>query len=132
MILADTSAWVEYLRATGSRAHRRVRALIAERGPLTTTEIVVMELLAGARDDEGRDRLRRLLYRFDLLGIQGLADYEAAAELYRACRRRGATVRKLTDCVIAAVAIRHGARVLHQDADFELIARHCGLRLDQA
>jgi predicted nucleic acid-binding protein len=129
LILADTSAWVEYLRATGSPAHRRLRQLIADEGELATTEVVVMELLAGAAGDEEMARMRRLLGRFELVAVDGLADYEAAADLYRRCRAGGGTVRKLTDCLIAAVAIRHEAALLHRDHDFDVIARHVPLRV---
>jgi predicted nucleic acid-binding protein len=129
VILADTSAWVEYLRATGSPAHLRLRQLIADGDELVTTEVVMVELLAGETTPNGVTRLRRLLGRFELLPIEGLADYEAAAELYRRCRTGGETVRKLTDCLIAAVVLRHGAVLLHRDHDFEVIARHAPLRV---
>lgn len=128
-VLADTSAWVEYLRGTGGAAHLELRRLIAQEAPVVTTEVVVMELLAGASGDDELTRLSRLLGRFELLPVEGLADYEAAAELYRRCRRAGETVRKLTDCLIAAVAIRAGAALLHRDQDFEAIARHAPLRV---
>jgi predicted nucleic acid-binding protein len=130
VILADTSAWVEYLRATGTPVHLRLRELIADEGELVTTEVGTMELLAGAASPEGVTQLRRLLGRFDVLAVEGLADYEAAAELYRRCRAGGETVRKLTDCLIAAVAVRAGATVLHRDRDFEVIARHTPLRVE--
>jgi predicted nucleic acid-binding protein len=130
VILADTSAWVEYLRATGSPVHLRLRKLIADEGDLVTTEVVMMELLAGETTPEGVARLRRLLGRFDLLPVEGLAVYEAAAELYRRCRAGGETVRSLTDCLIAAVAVRSGATLLHRDQDFEVIARHTPLRVE--
>jgi predicted nucleic acid-binding protein len=129
VILADTSAWVEYLRATGSPVHLRLRRLIADEGDLATTEVVIMELLAGAADADGVRHLRRLLGRFELLPVEGLADYEAAAELYRRCRAGGETVRKLTDCLIAAVAMRHGAALLHRDHDFDVLVRHTPLRV---
>ena len=129
MILADTSAWVEYLRATGSPVHLRLRKLIANEGDLVTTEVVMMELLAGETAPEGVTRLRRLLGRFELLPVEGLADYEAAAELYRRCRTGGETIRNLTDCLIAAVAVRHGAILLHRDHDFDVIARHTPLQV---
>jgi predicted nucleic acid-binding protein len=129
VILADTSAWVEYLRATGSPVHLRLRELIDAEDDLRTTEVVTMELLAGATTPEGVARLRRLLGRFDVLPVEGLADYEAAAELYRRCRAGGETVRKLTVCLIAAVAMRHGAALLHRDHDFEVMARHTPLRV---
>ncbi|HEV3011679.1 MAG TPA: PIN domain nuclease, partial [Actinomycetota bacterium] len=121
-------AWVEYLRATGSPAHLRLRELIAAAGELATTEVVTMELLAGVATAEAVTRLRRLLLRFQLLPIEGLADYEAAAALYRHCRARGETVRSTVDCLIAVVAMRHRATLLHRDHDFEVIARHTPLR----
>jgi hypothetical protein len=63
--------------------------------------------------------------------LHGLADFESAAELYRTCRSRGATVRKLIDCLIAAVAIRENASVLHNDGDFEALAMHTSLRIER-
>jgi predicted nucleic acid-binding protein len=129
VILADTSAWVEYLRATGSPAHLRLRELVAGEGKLATTEVVTMELLAGAAIQDEVVRLRRLLLRCQLLPVEGLADYESAAELYRRCRAGGETVRSLTDCLIAVVAIRHEAALLHRDHDFDVLARHIPLRV---
>jgi predicted nucleic acid-binding protein len=58
-----------------------------------------------------------------------LDDFEAAAELYRRCRRGGETVRTLMDCLVAAVALRTGAAVLHQDRDYDAIARHAPLQI---
>ena len=57
------------------------------------------------------------------------ADYEDAASLYRTCRRGGGTVRRLIDCLIAAVAIRAGAHLLHAAADFTVLARHMSLSI---
>jgi hypothetical protein len=129
VILVDSSAWIEFLRATGSPSHLRLRAALQEGVELASTDVIVMEILAGARDEADRDRLRRLLYGLDFLAVDGPADYESAAELYRLCRAAGETPRKLTDCLIAAVAVRNGAELLCEDADFLVIARHSPLRL---
>lgn len=129
MILVDSSAWVEFLRATGSPVHLRLRAALEEGAALASSDAIVMEILAGARDTADRERLRRLLYGLEFLGVDGPADYEAAAEIYRACRRAGETPRKLTDCLIATVAIRGKAELLCEDSDFAVIARHTELRL---
>jgi hypothetical protein len=129
-LLVDSSAWIEFLRETGSSIDRRLDTELAqEHADLTTTDVVVMEALAGARDDGERDELRQTLYGCRFLMVDGPADYEQAAEIYRACRRKGETIRKMTDCLIAAVAIRHDAELLHLDADFPAIARHTPLRL---
>ena len=94
-----------------------------------TTDVVVMEVLAGGRDEAHVDRLRRLLSRCEFVAVVGLGDFEDAASLYRRCRRAGETVRSLTDCLIAAVAVRADLDVLHVDRDFDALARHTELRL---
>jgi len=129
MTLVDSSAWIEFLRATGSSANRLLRAALEEGAALACTDVVLMEVLAGARDDADRDELRRLLYSVEFLAAEGPADYESAAELYRLCRKGGKTPRKLSGCLIAVVAMRHEADLLCADADFQAIARHAPLRL---
>jgi len=132
MILADTSAWVEYDRATGSPVDRRLANLIASDGPLAVTDPVVMEVLAGARTERREADLRRLLLRFTLLRFDIASDFDAAARIYRTCRRAGITPRGLIDCMIASVALRHGAALLAHDADLTRVAKVVGLEIDEA
>jgi predicted nucleic acid-binding protein len=129
MILADTSAFIEFLRATGSPTDMEMRRLIAAGAELLTTDPVVMEVLAGARDGAHAARLRAFLLRFEHIPVEGLGDFEKAATLYRTCRADGVTVRSLTDCLIAAVAIRTGSTVLERDRDFGEIAARSDLVL---
>ena len=131
MTLVDTSAWVEYLRATGSPAHVAVRLILESDEAAHTTDVVVMEILAGARNADHRDWLRRLLARCEHIPVEGLDDFESAADLYRTCRSEGETVRALTDCLIAVVALRASVSVLHADRDFDVLARHTGLRTER-
>ncbi len=132
MILADTSAWVEFDRATGSVVDRRMTELIASDGPLAVTEPVLMEVLAGARDDRRADDLRRLLLRCRLLALDPAADFDAAARVYRRCRRVGVTPRGLVDCLIVAVAWRSGASVLAQDVDVDRVCAVMDVPSDRA
>ena len=132
MILADTSAWVEYDRATGSPVDARLTTLIADNGPLTVTEAVVMEVLAGVRTDQREADLRRLLLRFELLSLDVAADFHAAARIYRKCRREGVTPRGLIDCMIASVALRNRASLLAHDADMNRVAKVVGIQMDHA
>lgn len=127
MVLVDTSAWIEYLRNTGSRICIRVGELLA--GDLATCDVIHMELLAGARDEQHRRDLRRLIARATL-GPKQPGDFDRAAALYRQCRRRGETVCVLIDCLIGALAIRADLPVLHCDSDFDALARHTPLRVD--
>lgn len=132
MILADTSAWVEYDRATGSAVDERLTELIRSDGPLAVTQPVIMEVLAGARTEAREAELRRLLLRFHLLAFDVAADFDAAAGIYRRCRRAGVTPRGLIDCLIASVALRHRATLLSADADLSRAARVVGIELDRA
>jgi predicted nucleic acid-binding protein len=127
MILIDTSAWIEFLRDTGSPACIRVDELLA--GEIATCDPVRMEVLAGARDERHLRDLRGLLARATILETLP-TDYEDAAVLFRTCRRRGETIRKLIDCLIAAHAIRARVPLLHADADFDALARHASLVVD--
>ena len=131
VILVDTSAWVELLRATGHPAHVTLRYHLQRRSQIATTEPVIMELLAGTRGRREHSSMRARLLALPRLALRGLVDFESAAALYRACRIRGVTVRKLMDCLIAAVAIREGATVLHNDRDFDVLARNTRLRIER-
>jgi predicted nucleic acid-binding protein len=128
MILVDTSAWIEFLRDTGSPACLRVDELLD--GEIATCGPVRMEVLAGARDGRHLRDLRGLLARATTIETLPV-DYEHAATLYRTCRLGGETVRKVIDCLIAAHAVRVGVPLLHADADYDALARHAGLVVDR-
>jgi predicted nucleic acid-binding protein len=133
VILADTSAWVEYDRATASPVDARITELLGgNAGPLAITEPVLMEVLAGARDDARELALRRLLARCELLRFDPIADFDGAARIYRRCRAAGVTPRGLVDCMIVAVAWRHEAALLTCDADLTRVATVVGAALDPA
>ena len=129
MILLDTSAWVEFLRNTGSPICHLVEELLADE--IAICDPVRMEVLAGGRNEAELLRLRRLLARASSVPSHAI-DYEDAAALYRRCRRQGETVRKLMDCLIATIAIRAGVPILHSDADFDVLARHTELEIYEA
>ncbi len=128
MIVIDSSAWVEFLRDTGSAVCEEVDRQLG--GQIAITDTVVMEVLAGARDERHLQQLRGVLGRAHLVHCLP-GDYPAAALLYRRCRQRGRTVRPLVDCLIAATAIRVGLPVLHADADFTVLAEHTELEIHQ-
>ena len=127
MILVDTSAWVEFLRDTGSPACRRVDDLLDS--DIAICDPVRMEVLAGARSQTHLGELRGLLARASVLPTQA-RHYEMAAALYRDARSSGVTVGRLIDCLNAAVAIDHDAVLLHADRDFDALTRTSALRVD--
>ena len=123
MELIDSSAWIEFLRRTGSRANIEVRELLQQRpGDVAMTEPVMMELLAGATSDRAFQQIDKLSRGMRLLPVDASVDYRDAAIAYRAVRRGGRTVRKTMDCLIAVVAARTGATLVHRDREFDVLA----------
>jgi len=129
VILVDTSAWIEFLRDTGSAVCAAVDDVLDD--DIAICDAVSMEALAGARSERHLIQLRGLLARATMLPTTP-ADYDEAALMYRACRASGETVRKLIDCLIGAVAVRAGAEILHADTDFTALARHTDVTIHPA
>jgi predicted nucleic acid-binding protein len=132
VILVDTSAWVEFDRATGSPVDRRLTDLIAAGDQLAVTEPIIMEVAAGARSGDRELALRRLLQRFHLLRFDPVVDFDGAAHIYRRCRRAGVTPRGMVDCMIASVAHRQQASLLALDADLTRVAAVIGIDIVEA
>ncbi|MDQ3728721.1 MAG: PIN domain nuclease [Actinomycetota bacterium] len=128
MILSDTSAWIELIRDGDSAVVERLDQLLVER-EVAITEPIAMEVLSGARDRAHAVRLQSMLAGLPVMHVQGLADWERAAALYRTCRAAGVTPRSQIDCLIAVVAIREDVEILHTDRDFDEIAKHTSLRI---
>ena len=130
MLLADTSAWIDFLRAVPSPQERYLRQAIAER-EVVVVDPVLMEVLAGARRD-AIGRTRRLLGAQRLEALTPSLDWLDAATICRQLRARGVTIRSQIDALIAAAAIRLDLPVLHRDRDYDEIARNTSLRVVEA
>jgi hypothetical protein len=123
-VIADTSAWIEYLRATGSRTHLRIHAALVRKELIWVPDVVLQELLQGARNAAHFVRLELQLERLPALG--GLSSRDLARDaalLYARCRWRGLTIRSPNDCLVAACAIASDMPLLAHDRDFSAIAR---------
>ncbi len=121
MILVDSSAWIDFLRDTGSPAGEQLAQLLSIDESVAITAAIEMEILAGARDEVHLLNLRRLLARATLIETMP-SDFSDAAMIYRTCRREGRTVRRMIDCLIAAAGRRLDLPLLHADSDFDTIA----------
>lgn len=122
MLLVDSSVWIDLAQGVPSEAARFVGAR-DEAEELATTGIIVQEVLQGARTERLYEALRERFEAMLQLEPDGLATYALAAQLYRRARSRGITVRKPNDCLIAALALEHGATLVHNDRDFLAIAQ---------
>ena len=123
-VLVDTSVWIDHLRGADNPPARALEELLAGEDIVGTAPIIVQEILQGADSDERFEKWRR---SFADLWCYGMADplatHLSAARLYRLCRRAGATPRSSNDCLIAQIAIENDLALLHNDRDFDRIAR---------
>jgi len=129
VILVDTSAWIEFTRATESAADLAVTSAIEHNQELGVPDVVRMELLAGARDDSQVASLQSLLARFTHVPASSPHDHDVAASLFRSSRLAGHTVRSQIDCLVAAMAVRLNVPLIEQDKDFTVLATVSTLRL---
>ena len=123
MIVVDTTVWIDFLEARGTTFHRHLAELLESDEPIALVDIVYCEILQGIRDEDVYHRARIGLRAYPILRPRGLETFEAAANLYRAGRRRGLTVRGAVDCLIAATCLEAGAEIYHNDRDFDALAQ---------
>jgi predicted nucleic acid-binding protein len=129
VIVVDTSVWIAVLNEVDTPAARTCVELIERGEPVALTDVIFAEILQGLRDDREVAEVDRHLRAFPVLRLQSLDDFALAAELYRATRRHGLTIRKTLDCLIAAPCVRSNAPLLHADKDFDRLASCTALRI---
>jgi predicted nucleic acid-binding protein len=122
MLLLDSSVWIDRSRGAETQATRYVD-MHEDREEIALTGVVYQEVLQGARSERGFEQLREMLSAMLLLEPREWSTYEIAAILYRRARSAGLAVRKPNDCLIAAIALEHGALLVHNDRDFFALAQ---------
>ncbi|TDR89734.1 type II toxin-antitoxin system VapC family toxin [Enterovirga rhinocerotis] len=127
MILVDSSVWIALLRSQNTAAVTRLRSLI-DPGSIIVGDLILLEILQGARDDPHAARLERHLRRFPIVAMLDEEIAVEGARLYRRLRASGVTVRKTADIIIGAFCLLRGHSLLHDDRDFSLMAPVIGLR----
>ena len=119
--LIDSSVWIDYFGGGDTPSSRTVMRLAEHRAQIAVTQPVLFEVMAGAPAATLR-RIERVLGSFVVLDVDASIDFHQALDLFRAVLRTGHTVRSSFDCLIASVALRRGAELVHKDIDFERLA----------
>jgi predicted nucleic acid-binding protein len=121
MLLVDSSVWIDVVRGAITQGASFLEQRDDEE--LAVTGVVFQEVLQGVNDDRVYDRVRAMFMAMLLLEPRELSTYEIAAQLYRRARASGFTIRKPADCLIAALALEHGALLVHNDRDFFFLSQ---------
>ena len=128
MILVDSSVWIAYLRGYRTLATTKLEVMAA-RQPLLIGDLILLEVLQGARDDAHAERIQRELRRYEIVSLLDADLARVAARNYRRLRELGITIRKTVDIIIGTFCIEHGHALLHDDHDFVPMAAHLGLMI---
>ncbi len=128
-LLVDTSVWIDYFNGVESAQTDLLHSHIKSDFPIFLCPPVLQEILQGFRDDRDYSRAKTLLLEYPILTMDPVGAAIGAADIYRKARKKGKTVRKSTDCLIACHAVFHGVPILQKDRDFPLLADVCGLKV---
>ena len=126
MILVDTSVWIDYLNGVQSEYTDRLDLGIVE-GTIAMGDLIFLEILQGIRDDREYRTTRKTLLTLDRFMMFGQGMPEKCAENYRRLRKKGITVRKTTDVIIATFCIEQQMPLLFLDRDFIPFVENLGL-----
>ena len=126
MIAVDSSVWIAHFRDNLSRQVQALRSLFGQE-PLLVGDIVLLEVLRGARDETHASRLAHNMRTFAVVSMLGDKLAVQVARNYRTLRAGGITIRKTPDLIIGTYCIEHGHSLLHDDRDFEPMHQHLGL-----
>ena len=129
MMVVDTSVWIGQLRRSGSYAVEKLRAVPNPTATILVGDLVLLEVLQGARDDRHAREIETELrvFRMDRMLDTGVA--VKAARNYRMLRGRGITLQATIDLIIATFCVERGHSLLHDDSDFDVMAPHIGLNV---
>jgi len=119
--IVDTSVWISFFKGNESDKVQKLVHLLENEWPVYLCPTIIQEILQGITSDKQFREIREYLLAFQILDDDPLTTAIDAASLYRALRKKGITIRKSNDCLIAQYAIKHKLRILHQDRDFDLI-----------
>jgi len=130
VIVVDSSVWIANLRGTESEAVRKLREFVeSEDDQIVVGDLILLEVLQGARDEAQAARVERNLRRYPVVSMLDDKLAVRVAHNYRSLRGRGITVCKTIDMIIGTFCIEGGHTLLHDDRDFGLMAQHLGLQV---
>jgi len=130
MILVDTSVLIDFFKGTENAGTHKFAAVLGQQIPFGICSLIYQEVLQGAKSDQEYERLKTYLSSQRFYALRHpLESYAAAARIYMDCRKRGVTIRSTIDCLIVQTALENDLSLLHNDSDFDAIARVLPLKI---
>ena len=129
MVLVDSSVWIDYFSTDRSTPQTEHLEQLVSTTPIVVGDLILAEVLQGFRNDNDYKTARSLLENFEMATISSVEIAIKSADNYRLLRKKGLTVRKTIDCLIATYCIENKISLLHSDRDFDAFVKHLGLKL---
>jgi predicted nucleic acid-binding protein len=127
MILVDSSVWIDYFNGLDTPQTNKLDMLLGVE-PLGIGDLILTEVLQGFRTDKDYETAKQLLTSLSVFGMLGTELAIKSADNFRFLRKRGITVRKTADAIIATFCIEAKYSLLFSDKDFLPFVEHLGLR----
>lgn len=128
-VLIDTSVWIDFLNGIKNRQSETMAKALEQDTEVFICPTVIQEVLQGIRDDDEHDNLKDKLFSLNILSIDSLDAALGASDLYRMLRKKGVSIRKTNDTLIAYYCVYYNIPILHKDRDFDLISKYTKLKL---
>ena len=130
-ILVDTTVWIDFFNSKENSKHADILNQILEEGEysICICPIIYQEILQGINEDKIFEEIKNILQNFVMINTPILTVVDYAVDLYRSLRKRGITIRKPYDCLIASYAMLEDLYLLHNDADFSRMENNCKLKV---
>lgn len=126
MIMVDSSVWIDYFSGIDNPQTQRLDVALGSH-PIVIGDLIMAEVLQGFRRDRDYQVARSLFQDLPVLPLLGRAMALKSAENFRALRKRGITIRKTADVIIATFCIANELPLLYSDRDFDPFVEHLGL-----
>lgn len=127
MILVDSSVWIDYFSGNGSPETDFLDGMLGV-SAVAIGDLILTEVLQGFRHDKDYKTARRLLSELTIFELLGTKMAVKSANNFRELRKKGITIRKTADVIIASFCIEHNLPLLFSDKDFKPFVEHLGLR----
>jgi len=126
-LIFDTSVWIDFFIGKNDAKTNLLTSYIEQEDQILLIPTILQEVLQGIREDAQYRQVKEILSYFTVLQLPPVQAAIGAAELCRGLRKKGVTIRKSNDCLIAFYAIEFSAPIVHSDNYFELIGKHSKL-----
>ena len=124
MILVDTSVLIHFFKGVDSESSRKFRIVLQRGIPFGINSLIFQEILQGAGSEKEYLTLKKYLETQRFYHLREPIDsFAKAAKIYLDCRKKGITIRSTIDCLIAQTALENDLFLLHEDSDFDLMAK---------